>query len=58
MVGSAIAALVAGDAALAFEASGMLRLEKRSGVSLGAAVTKPSASWVLDAPDHRQDDEL
>lgn len=58
MVGSAIAALVGGDAALAFEVSGMLRLEKRSGLALGAEVAKPSATWVLDSPDHRGDEEL
>ncbi len=58
MVGSAIAALVGGDAALAFEASGVLRLEKRSGSALSDAVVKPSATWVLDSPDHRSDDDL
>jgi ribonuclease D len=58
MLGSAISALVAGDAALAFETSGILRLETRSGVDLLPEVAKPSASWVLDAPDHRHDEEL
>jgi ribonuclease D len=58
LLGSAIGALVAGDAALAFESSGTLRLEKRSGDALHPEVSKPSASWVLDAPDHRQDEEI
>jgi ribonuclease D len=58
LLGSAIGALVAGDAALAFESSGTLRLEKRSGEPLHPEVSKPSASWVLDAPDHRHEDDL
>jgi ribonuclease D len=49
LVGEAVLSLVSGDAALAFDPGGTLRLESRSGIRLGPGVAVPTASWAPDA---------
>jgi ribonuclease D len=54
LVGDRIGQLVSGGAALAFEPTGTLVLERRSGDRLGSDVAVPSAEWTvpveIDAP--------
>ncbi len=50
LVGEAVLSLVAGDAALAFDPGGTLRLESRSGVGLAPTIAVPTAAWTPD-PD-------
>lgn len=45
LVGEAVLALVSGDAALAFDPGGTLRLEARSGAGLAPEIAIPTASW-------------
>ena len=47
LVGKAIAALVGGEAALAFDRSGVLFLEQRSRRVLGEPIATPEANWVV-----------
>jgi ribonuclease D len=45
VAGQAIAALVGGEAALAFERGGLLILEERSRKTMGAPIATPNAPW-------------
>jgi ribonuclease D len=56
ILGTAVRQLVDGEAALVFNPKGELLLEKRSGVELVIELAKPTADWIVDAPDHRSDD--
>ena len=47
LVGKAIAALVGGEAALAFDRSGVLFLEQRSRRTIGEPIATPEANWAV-----------
>lgn len=58
VAGIAIAALVGGDAALAFDRSGVLRLEERSRRDLSRPIAVPDATWAVhEADSHAHDAE-
>ena len=53
LVGGAVRQLVSGEAALAFDSGGSLRLESRSGNPVEIVMALPTADWIVDAPDPR-----